>query len=63
MPVEEGNKIRARGYKILNRVFEKRIMQSFCRKATFDQRFELNERKWYTWKKAKQGITQEIVKH
>lgn len=60
---EKENKSRARGYKIINRVFETRIMQSFCRKATFEQRFRLNEGKWYTWKKAKQRITQEIVKH
>lgn len=63
--MKEENKSRARGYKIINRVFEKRIVQSFCRKATFEQRFELNVGGcgWYTWKKAKQGITQEVVKN
>lgn len=40
--MKEENKSRARGYKVINRVFEERTVQSFCRKATFEQRFELN---------------------
>lgn len=44
--MKEENKSRARGYKIINRVFEKRNVQSFCRKATFEQRFELNVGGW-----------------
>ena len=35
-------------------------MKIFSRNATFEQRFELNEVKLYSWKKAKQGITQEM---